>query len=285
MSENVSGTNITNNSTMTTVALSNLDTALDVAEGFRGTQRDRKVFVASPSMISKISALQTLVQRDAPVVEFEGGFRMTSYRGVPIVPSSFVAPASTTTSPTVTATAASGGSLADDTWYYRISSVTMYGEQLVGGEDNATTATTNNTVNLTWTADSNAYLYKIWRGTSTGVANMQLLKVIAAKTYTSSGALSTNVAAWSDTGADSVDSNITPLTTGGECIFLVNLDERRGLTFKSLISELGEPVDNLLRYVELARTKSAYEYIIETFGAVQVPWNKLHYAIRGVKPS
>jgi hypothetical protein len=271
---------------MTTVTLSDLDTALDVAENYRGTQRDRKVFVMSNSMISKVSALQTLVQRNVPEVEFEGGFRMATYRGVPLVPSSFTAPASTTTSPTPTATASSGGSLTDaTTYYYRISSVTMYGEQLVGGEGSATAASPNLTIDLSWTADSNAKLYKIWRGTSSGVANMQLLTVIAAKTYDSSGAVSGSVTSFSDDGSYTANSNITPLTTGGEVIFLVNLDERRGLTFKSLISELGEPVDNLLRYVELARTKSAYEYLIETFGAVQVPWAKLHYQIRGVKPS
>jgi len=285
VSEDVSGTNITNNSTMTTVTLSNLDTALDVAEGYRGVQRDKKVFVMSPSMISKVSALQTLVQRNVQQVEFEGGFRMNTYRGVPLVPSSFVQPASTTTSPTVTATAAAGGSLADDEYFYRISSVTMYGEQLVGGEDSATTATTNNTVTLTWTADSNAKLYKVWRGTATGVANMTLLTTIAAKTYNSSGAVSASVATFSDDGSYTADSNITPLTTSGEVIFLANLDPRRGMTFKSLLSELGEPVDNLIRYVELARTKSAYEFIMETFGAIQIPWSKLHYTIRGVKPS
>ena len=136
---------------------------IDVVETYRGTNRDPKVFIASQQMISKLSGLQTKIQRTVQQVEFEAGFRLDTYRGIPMLPSGFVRPATTTTSPTVTATAAAGGSLADDEYFYRIASVTMYGEQIIGAENSATTATTNNTVALTWTADTNAKLYKIGR--------------------------------------------------------------------------------------------------------------------------
>lgn len=265
------------------ITLSDLDNMLDAVEQGRGTTSDMKVFVASPQMISKISGLQTKIQRTVQQVEFEGGFRMDTYRGVPLVPSGFVRPAATTTSPDVTATAAAGGSLADNTYYYRIASVTKYGEQFVGGEDSATTATTNNSVTLTWTADSNAKLYKIYRGTSAGAANLELLDVIAAKTYASDGSVSGNVTSYTDDGSKTPNSAYKPLddTSGHEeVIFLVNLDGRRGARLVGNLSPLGERLDTFVSYVPLATTRSSFDYMIETFHALVVPHPTLHAIAR-----
>lgn len=267
------------------VTLTDLDNMLDAVEGFRGLERDPKMFIASPQMISKITGLQTKIQRTVQEVEFEGGFRMATYRGVPLVPSGFVRPSTTTTSPAVTATAAAGGSLADDEWFYRIASVTMYGEQLIGDEDSATTATTNNSVALTWTADASAKLYKIYRGTATGADNMSLIATIPAKTYNADGSVNTNVAAFTDDGSYTALSKFVPLSSGEESIFLVNGNRNRGAEIVGGLSPIGDPVDNFITFTELARVKSTFDYMIEAFMALKVPYPTVHSISRRVRIS
>lgn len=265
------------------LALTDLDAMIDNVSSYRGTAGDPMVFLASPQMISRVSGLQTKMSRESQMVEFEGGFRMRTYRGIPLYPTSMTRPLATTTSPTVTATAAAGGSLADATYYYAISSVTEAGEQLHGVIDDATTATTNNKVNLTWTADANAKLYKIFRGTTTGADNLGLLAVIAAKTYNADGSVNTNVAAWSDDGSLTPNTAIQPLATGEETVWLLNLSPERGVKMLGKISQIGEPINQWMTYLPLAPRKSAFEYMIETFMAQQVPYPYLHAIARRAK--
>jgi hypothetical protein len=222
------------------------------------------VFLMTPSMISKVSGLQTRISRTVQQVEFEGGFRFASYRGIPLVPATNLT--HTAASPTLTATIAAGGALATQAWYYSIASVTENGEQLCSAEATATSATTNNKVNLTWTADANAKLYKIYRGSTTGIANHFLLAVIPAKTYDGDGALSTNVAAWSDDGSLTPSAVIKPTATSGdEQIFLINMSNERGYGVVGKMSPLGERTDQFFSYIPLATRKSAYEFMIEGF--------------------
>jgi len=262
------------------ITLTDLDNMIDATEVYRGTNRDPKIFIASQNMISRLSGLQTKIQRTVQQIEYEGGFRLDSYRGIPLLPSNFVQPATTTTSPDVTATAAAGGSLADDEYFYRIASVTMYGEQLIGGEDSATTATTNNSVTLSWTADANAKLYKVYRGTVTGADNLTLLATIAAKSYDSAGTLSTNVASWTDDGSNSLVSQVVPLSTGEECIFLANLNPDRGMQLVGNMSPIGDMIDTFVTYAPLATTKSSFDYMIESFAALKVPYAEVHSVSR-----
>lgn len=265
------------------ISLSHLDAMIDAVNSYRGGQRDRRVFVASNSMISKISGLQTKISRNVQSVEFEGGFRMLTYRDLPLVPSSYVSPAATTTSPAVSAAAAAGGSLPDLARYYAIASVTPAGEQLMGSIATATTATTNNSVALTWTADANALLYKVYRGDATGADNMGLLATIAAKTYDGTGAVSGTVAAYTDDGSATVNTAVRPLATGEENIFLVDLDPTRGIQFVGKMSPLGEAVDSFVSFVPLATRKSAYEFLIESFMAMIAPYPALHAIARRAK--
>lgn len=253
--------------------LTHLDKMLDRAKGYRGGNSDSHLILASRDMISRISGLQTRISREVPMVEYEGGFVMSTYRGVPILPTDIVQPAGSTTSPQVSAAAAAGGSLADDEWFYTISSVTLAGEQAPNATpDSATTATTNNSVDLTWTADANAKLYYIWRGTTATVADMRLLAVIPAKTYDSVGNLSTNTAAWSDEGTLTPNSAVAPLDVG-ENIFVVNIDRgERGMKMLGAVSPLGDPIDEYFTYTPLATTNSAFRFMIEGFIAAKIPY-------------
>jgi len=266
------------------LTLSDLDNALDTVEVYRGVMRDPKAFVMSPQMISRVTSLLTRIQRTVSEVEIEGGFRVATYRGVPLLPSGFVRPANTTTSPAVTATAAAGGTVPDGTYYYAISSVTMYGEQTVGAEANVTLGTGNNTTNLTWTADPNAVLYKVWRGTVSG--NLELLDVIPAKTYTN-GAPTGNVTSYSDDGTKTPVAQIKPLQVVSgvvdETVYLVNLSRDRGLYLAGGVSPLGEQTEEFVTLTPLATRKSSFDFMIESFTALVVQQPVVNVIIRNVR--
>lgn len=252
--------------------LTHFDRMIDRARAHRMGRSDRYVALMSRDMISRVSALQTRVTRDVPTVSYEGGFEMVSYRGVGLLPSDIVAPAGTTTSPAVTATKAAGGSLADDEYFYYVSSVTMEGEQKPGTVDSETTETTNNKVVLTWTADPNAKLYYIYRGLATGADNAGLLAVIAAKTYDANGNVTANVATWTDDGTLTPNTAVRPLDAG-ETIWLTNVDPGdRGIKMLGAVSPLGDPIDDFFTYTPLATINAAFRFMIEGFVAPKVPY-------------
>lgn len=266
------------------ITLTHLDNAINRVKSYRGGKNDRHVIVASREMISRISALQTRVTRDISTVTYEGGFEMESYRGVGLLPSDVVVPNSVTTSPTVTATAAAGGSLPDDEYFYGISSITLEGEQLIGVVDSATTATTNNSVNLTWTPDPNAKLYKIYRGLSATEANMELLTTIAAKTYDGNGNVNGSVASWKDDGTLTPLPSVHPLQAGMETMWVLNVSQNeRGNRIMGAVSPLGDPIDQYISYVPLAITNGAFKYMIESFIALKVPYPTSNMIIRRAK--
>lgn len=265
--------------------LTHLDTLIDRMKGYRGGNSDQHIILASRNMISRISGLQTRVSRQVNTITYEGGFVMDSYRGVGLLPCDILVPEATTTSPTVTATAAAGGALADDEWFYAIASVTLNGEQKPGVVDSATTATTNNSVDLTWTADANAKLYKIYRGTTNTVADMRLLAVIPALTYDSAGNISGAVAAWSDEGALTPNSAIPPLDVG-EMLIGANISRNeRGNRILGAVSPLGDQVDTYVNYVPLATINGSYRFMLEGFMALKVPYPVTNGIVRRAKLS
>jgi len=272
-----------------TITLSDLDDLLDVTmHKYRNVRDMQWLFLMSPQMNSKVTGLQTLIRRAVPTIGFEGGFEMETYRGVPILKSGFVRPLGTTTSPAVTAAVAGTGggfALADGLYRYKIASITLYGEQVAGTADSDTVTTaTHDTVDLTWTADATAKLYAVYRtlaGEADSDANYDLIDVIAAKTYNSDGSVNTNVAAYSDTGLTGL-SNIHPMASGDETIFLVGLGQRQGLSRPVLMPEVGEPMDSLVNYVTLSETTDSLQFRLKSYHTVQVPWGELHGAIRRV---
>jgi hypothetical protein len=258
------------------LTLTHLDNAIDRVSNFRGSIQDRWIALMSKEMISRVSGLQTRVSRQINRIEYEGGFVMESYRGVGLYPCNLVKPAGTTTSPTVTATAAAGGSLSDLQRYYAISSVTLNGEQMPGTADDATTATTNNSVDLTWTADANAKLYKVWRGTTSTVADMTLMAVIPALTYDASGNVTGATTTWSDEGTITPNSAVKPLAAASgadEQVYFINVSKNeRGARIMGAVSPLGDPLENYINYVPLATTGPHLRYFLEAFLALKIAY-------------
>ena len=94
----------------------------------------------------------------------------------------------------LSATAASGGSLADGTYYYRISAIDSNGiESIASMNANATTdsGAGNSTVNLSWTASSDAASYNIYRTTTEGSygASSLLASGVTTTTYSDDGSV------------------------------------------------------------------------------------------------
>lgn len=267
------------------LTLTHLDNILDRTAAYRGSSNDARVIIASREMISRISALQTRVTRESPRVEYEGGFVMETYRGVPLLPSDLLVPKATSTSPSLTATPVAGGTLADATRYYAISSVTLAGEQKPSALVSGATATTNNTIRLTWTADANAKLYYIWRAASNSIDAAGLLAVIPALTYDGNGNVTGAVAQWDDTGANTVNAAVLPLNVG-EQLFVINTSmNERGVKIMGAVSPLGDPIDDYVTFTPLATINAAFRFMIEGFMGVKVPYPTLNGILRRAKLS
>ena len=272
------------------ITLTDLDDALNLTRNlYQGLQGNRYVWVMSPGMRAKVSGLQARVTREIASIEYDGQFTMTAYDRAGILPSGFVKPASTSTSPSDLAAAAGGdgtGSLSDGTYYYYVSSVTIYGEQIAGTVASVTLSggTSTQNVDLSWTADSNAKLYMIYRGTSTGHDNCSLIDIIAAKTYDSTGAVSGTVATYDDTTAASPTyTSVHPLASGEENIFLLNLTPDYGIARPVLTPTLGEPVDSLVHYVRQPVSDDSHAFSLKSYHALQVPDGKVLAMIRRAK--
>jgi hypothetical protein len=261
-----------------TVTLAMLDTMFANSVGkYKNFSRDPYMWLMSQNMIDKISGLQTRIQRSVPQIEFEGGMVMNLYKNIPIMPSQFCAPG-TADLGSPTATPAAGGALAADQYFYRIAAISLYGEQIADAEFNGTSTGTNATLNLAWTADDDAKLYAIYRGTTTGDDNLGLLDVIAAKTYDGTGKVTGNVAAYADAGAITSTANVQPLDSGEESIFLINLGTAYGAsrvvlppTRGELVSGNFEPANRLVRYENIPITTDEWAFRLKSYHGVQVP--------------
>lgn len=261
----------------------NLNTTLDAMLDatmfkYQGLQGGKWLFMASPAMISKIGSLQTLIRRNVERVEFEGGFTMDTYRGVPILPSGFVAPTSTSASVTGLSASAGGTGSTSGTYRWKVAAITLYGEQ-VASATAAATLSSNTTSTLTWTYNSSAKSYAIYRTEASDADdddNYDLIDIISAYSY-SSGVPSINTSpSYADTFTKTAKTNVHPLGSGEECIFLAYLDQNYGAALAVLPPLLGDalggdPVKNLIRFQEITANTSSFQFRLESFHALQVP--------------
>lgn len=267
------------------LVLDDFDSAIAKATNFRGASQDPRVWIMSKTMKLVADGLQTRIQMPLRSLElFDGKLVMASYSDIPILESDYVTPAAVTTSPAVTLTGAStGGTLASTAYNYRISSVTAFGEQVGGTAGSAYTVTAGNAgkVTLDWTADANALLYMIFRQTTSG--SYYLIDIIPAKTYNADGSLNSTVAQYVDTGAKSPIATVKPLESGEQIILLVNRNPVRGAVILGKVDDMGRSINTLFSYVDLARTKDSYDYMLKGYLANKVIYPQLMAVIRHVK--
>lgn len=263
------------------ITLDDLDASLAKVVKYRQARSDPKLWFMGLRMKQVVDGLQTKVQIPLNSMElFDGKLVMGSYAGHPILETDYMTPDAAVSSPTPVATAASGGSLPNDEYFYVISSVTLYGEQTAGAEDSATTATTNNSVALTWTADPAAVLYIIWRGLATGVH--QLLDIIPALTYDAEGTVNGSVETYTDNGSRTPIA-VKPLKADEQNILIVDLNPRRGAAFVGKVDDMGRPIDRLFSFVELARVRDTFDYMLKGYLAMRLIHPNLVSLIRHAK--
>jgi len=266
------------------VELTDLDNMIDNAIAFRGVERDPKLFLMSPAMRSKVSGLQTKVYKTVQTIQFEGGMEMESYREIPIYQTSLMAPPSTL-GVCVGVENAVAGTVANGTYYFRIAGVTLQGEQVSCAEFNVTVVgggTTGITVALP-AADATIHLYKVFCGSASGTH--YLLTTVAGHTYTAAGAILANIATFNLQAITVPVAGQRPLDATDESIMLLNLNPQRASGIVSLMNVLGEEVTNLVQYIPLATTRDAYDFLMSSFLALEVPWERLHAYSRRVRTS
>lgn len=134
-------------------------------------------FWCSPTVESKIAQLLTNQQRFTSV-EVAPGLVVSSYRNVPIIPSSFLGARSFVVGAVPTATATTGGTLAAATYYYRVSAViARFGEIAASAEVSQATTGATSTVTLTLPNivgpdAATPIQYKVYRSTGTGTETL-----------------------------------------------------------------------------------------------------------------
>jgi len=269
------------------IALADLDNALAKVQGAgRQVRNDPKLWMMGLQMKQVVDGLQTKVSLPlATATLADGKIEMDAYGKAPIYETDYLVPASTTTSPAVTAAQGDNtGNLSAGTYTYIISSVTAYGEQVGGTASSGIVAdASHKNIDLTWTADSNAKSYMIFRKEGSGAYG--LLDIIAAKTYDADGAVNGSVESYEDAGAKTPITGVKPLATGEQVITLLDINPARGAAFVGLVDDMGSRTDGLVSYVELARVKDTYDYMLKSYVTLRMIYRNLSAVIRHAKLS
>lgn len=228
-------------------------------------------FYLSPQMLSKISTLQTEVRIPITKVQFAGGLEMDSYRGIPLVKSSFVRPKSKMGTIVVADSATAGALVATKTYRWKVAAITRFGEQWASDEVSHTLGALKTAVDITFTPVADAMLYKVYRTVDGGGAGEQVIALVAAaKTYDADGTVTGTVSSITDGVADASLGVDKPLLQTGveESIFLACLNPDESLEIASLLNEAGEAVQNLIQMLPLARVKDQEEFLLLSYQAM-----------------
>jgi hypothetical protein len=257
--------------------LSFLDRMIDANMAKQGANH-KKAFLMSPHMQSHVSRLLTNVrlQQGGPgaTVEIKGGWRLESYRSIPILPVAALMP-----KPKMTGVTGTGsGSFA------RVSSVSWDGESEASDGVSCSSG-------LTWTPVNDALFYKIYAGATEG--ECKLVAVIPAATYDGVGTPAADVAGITVTGditqpnpaitlvapagiltgvSNSVTTetaqDIPKVASGGvvpEDIILWDLDKTQGLGKVPYTNSAGDRFQGLVTITPLAVTDDNVPFMIKSY--------------------
>lgn len=278
-----------------------LDNMIDQNLEYQGGQH-KKVLLMSPKMQSLVSRLLTNVRLNQGVaggltsVEINGGWRLSAYRDIPILPVSGMAPRGKMGAIS-SATATSGGTIANDTYQFRVAYVDYNGESEASDrKSQATSGGGTSTLTLSWTAVPGAFYYKIYAFKGTSNITEKLVAVIPAQTYDSAGTFvadvtgvvfTTNPGVANPTLTLSATGGITtgptasvpthmqndlPLVaTGGirpETVILWDLDKYQGLGKVPYTNSGGDRFQGLVTMVPLAVTDDNLPFLIRSYLAL-----------------
>jgi hypothetical protein len=140
-------------------------------------------------------------------IEAMEGIEVSSYRGIPIVDTGFIAAAGQMGTVTIGAGVPTGTTFTATAQYYRVEAVTQLGKSLASAEVSFT-PTAGGSIALSWSTpaitDANGntypiYCYRIFRGTAAGAET--LYAVVAAYAADSAQPYDTPITSWTDTNA------------------------------------------------------------------------------------
>jgi len=259
-------------------SLALLDQMIDNAHN-QGAQMDPFVFVMSPSMVSRMSGLQTEIRKSIAVesVEFPGGFRMGTYRDIPMMPSSFCRPSSQMGALGLASSATAGNLVVGQAYRHRVSAVTFFGEQSASAAAAPTTILGGHgSIDITFTAVANAQLYKVYRSAAAGIAGSEFLsQVVPAKTYDGNGTVTGAVVAINDGIIDAslsatdkpYDIEVAGVSGRDETIFFIDVDPIQGVNIAGLINPQGASVDQFVQHIPLAVITDAMDFLLTSYHA------------------
>lgn len=282
--------------------LSLLDAMIDANTRRQGNSH-RRVFLMSPELLSALSALWTVVrdtrpaQRGTNAVLIDGGYRLETYRNVPILETTGTRPVVDMGTVTIAASGA-GATILDDTYYFRVAPVTWDGEQIASAGSNSVTTIGNDTITLSFTAVSNALFYKVYCGDAIG--NETLVKVFSAFTYDSDGTVTGDVTSLVfNTNPLTPDANSVPTHMQSdlpldrdptsnepmEYLMLWDLDEYQGLGKLAYTNQGGSRFRGLITPMELAQTDDNYPFLLKSYAGLVPSFEATSYLVRGIRTS
>lgn len=278
-----------------------LDKMID-ASNRKGGHLHKRAFIMTPEMLSKVSSMLTNVRLNQGMdgqgkVDIRGGWRLDSYRDIPILQSTAMSGAGAGTMTTVTAASAgtTGGAFSNGTYYFRVAPITITGEQMASAESSVMLSggTATQQINLTFTAFPGAFAYKIYYGASTGIANSALIDMKTSNVYDGSGTptgigtvATLNVLSPTATSAVSGMTSDKPLSASGgyngETIMLIDFDKYQGLG-KFPYTNAGGRVGGLVTFEPLAKTDAFRPFLLYTHGAICPAFEATSVISRGWK--
>lgn len=298
-------TNRTSENTQGGVAitsLATLDNMIDRANRRKGNNH-RRVFLMSPEMASTVSRLLTNVRLQQGIagglgeVDIKGGWRLQTYRNIPIIETASVTPQAAMGVVTP-ATAAVGGTIPDAAggYFFIVAHETRDGEQGGCAEISQVTAGGNlSTITLTWTAIADAYRYKIYVANATGACVLR--HVLPGFTYNAQGTIvgatpnlinGKTVNSDANGNVNSVIFTTNPLTAGAEVptamqtdrplmisggvypeyIVLWDLDWFQGLGKLVYTNKGGNRFGGIINLEPLAKVDDSLPFLVKSYPAL-----------------
>jgi hypothetical protein len=284
----------------------------------KGGARHVRAFGMSPEMLSLVSRLLTNVRLNQDYgtgltqVDISGGWRLNAYRNIPIIETTSTRPVEKMSSVVTTDGVNTGGSLSNGSYYVYVAPVTYEGEQEACTEEAVTlsggTATQRIRISLdaphkTASGISNALSYRIYAGTTTGVSNCPLVKIVSAFMYDSDlSALDATV----DANNNGVGTNyiylnsLTPdssvpasmqghkpfIAVGSivpESVYLWDTDPIQGLGKMPYANTAGDQFNGLVTTKRLAEIEDYIHFLVKSYCAITPAYEATSCWVRGLR--
>jgi len=87
---------------------------------------------------------------------------------------------------------------------------------------------------------------------------------------------------YTDDGSKSAIA-VKPLAAGEQQILLINARPERGGSYIRMVDDMGRQIGRLLSFVELARVKDSYDYMLKSYLAFKLVFPNVNAVIRHAK--